>query len=149
MKKLFIIAVLVVAGTGIYYASFYFRSTTVDEAMPSAEQNLREGNFTAIDAIHKGSGKAVLLRSGGEQVLRLENFEVTNGPDLYVYLIKNPRPTHSDESLGEFIDLGRLKANKGNQNYALGADIKNPEDFTTVVIWCKQFGVLFSYANLN
>jgi hypothetical protein len=47
-----------------------------------------------------------------------------------------------------FVDLGRLRAFKGSQNYAIpdGVDLK---DFPSVVIWCQQFGVLISPAELN
>jgi hypothetical protein len=60
----------------------------------------------------------VIPIEGEGNVLRLEDLIVTNGSDLYVYL-----PT--DKSASDFIDLGRLKANIGNQNYPipLGTDM--------------------------
>ena len=74
-------------------------------------------------------------------VLRLENFRATNGPDLYVYLA-------TDNSASDFVDLGKLKGNIGNQNY----DIPEGTDFSrydTVLIWCKAFSVLFGSAKLE
>jgi hypothetical protein len=47
-----------------------------------------------------------------------------------------------------FVDLGRLKAFKGSQNYPVpaGVDLKM---YGSVVIWCEQFGVLISPATLK
>jgi hypothetical protein len=47
-----------------------------------------------------------------------------------------------------FIDLGRLRAFKGSQNYAVpsGVDLAS---YGSVVIWCAAFGVLISPAALN
>jgi hypothetical protein len=47
-----------------------------------------------------------------------------------------------------FVDLGKLRAFKGSQKYAIpaGVDLK---DFPSVVIWCAQFGVLISPADLQ
>lgn len=77
----------------------------------------------------------------GSDVLRLENFESTNGPDLYVYL-------DTDDKASDFVNLDTLKANNGNQNY----DIPKDTDLTkynNVLIWCKSFSVLFGSADLS
>jgi len=57
----------------------------------------------------------------GANVLRLEDLIVTNGPDLYVYL-------STDKSASDIVNLGRLKANIGNQNYQIpeGIDMTCP-----------------------
>jgi len=46
------------------------------------------------------------------------------------------------------IELGRLKADRGNQNYEVpaGTDLSN---VASVVIWCRQFSVLFATAPLS
>jgi hypothetical protein len=74
-------------------------------------------------------------------VLRLEEFKSTNGPDLYVYL-------STDKQASDFVSLGRLKANIGNQNYDIpsGTDLSK---YDTVLVWCKQFSVLFGSAELT
>jgi hypothetical protein len=73
-------------------------------------------------------------------VVRLEAFEVRNGPDLHVYLSPSAKG-YADGA----IELGPLKADKGNQNYAVPAGI-DPSSLRSVVIWCKQFSVLFAMA---
>ena len=45
------------------------------------------------------------------------------------------------------IDLGKLKGNKGDQNYALGDVDTNTYD--TVVIYCQPFHVYFASAKLS
>jgi hypothetical protein len=106
---------------------------------------IKVGSFNEIDFIHKGSGEALIFADiNGAPLLRLENFEVTRGPDLYVYLSKNTNI--KDTGLGEFESLGVLKSSKGNQNYNLPSDYEN---YNSVVIWCQAFGVLFSHAELK
>lgn len=102
-----------------------------------------EGKFVgAGDGIHNAEGNAKIIPLENEnKVLRLENLKVTSGPDLYVYLA-------TDKSSSDFVDLGRLKGNIGNQNY----DIPSDTDLTkykTVLIWCKLFSVLFGSAELT
>jgi hypothetical protein len=48
----------------------------------------------------------------------------------------------------DFINLGRLKANIGNQNYPIpiGTDMSK---YDTVLIWCRAFFVLFGSADLK
>jgi hypothetical protein len=103
----------------------------------------RSGKFRGADDFHFGRGTARLIETEpGVFVVRLEGFEVRNGPDLYVYLSPD-----SDGYKKTAIELGKLKADKGNQNYAVpaGSDVAAAK---SVVIWCKQFSVLFATARL-
>lgn len=108
-----------------------------------------QGKFKDADAIHKGSGDAKLYKlEAGSQLLRLENFNVTNSPALQVYLAEHPSPgSASAVSDGDYLDLGPLKGNIGNQNYPVpeGTEIA---DYKSAVIWCRLFSVLFSPALL-
>ncbi|MGH9952595.1 MAG: DM13 domain-containing protein, partial [Nitrososphaeraceae archaeon] len=54
----------------------------------------------------------------------------------------------TDKSASDFIDIGNLKANIGNQNYQVpdGTDLAK---YNTVLIWCKAFSVLFGSADLK
>lgn len=117
---------------------------------PGAPVILRAGMFRDADKLHKGSGDAGLYRlADGGHVLRFENLKVTNGPDLHVYLVKHPGPeASSDVTADNYIDLGALKGNIGNQNYTIpaGTDVAT---FGSVVVWCRAFGVLFSTAPLT
>ena len=116
-------------------------------AVPTATPLLvaRSGTFRGSDEFHFGRGTARLIEvAPGSFVVRLEDFAVRNGPDLYVYLSPNP-----DGYAESAIELGRLKADTGNQNYSLPAGVlDDPSQAATVVIWCKQFSHLFATATL-
>jgi hypothetical protein len=120
--------------------------TIIQKNIPAPPPNpAKIGYFTEIDLIHKGSGRALIYPTAkGGPTVQLNNFAVTRGPDLYVYLSKNT--AIKEKGLGEFTNLGKLKSSKGNQNYLLPADWN---EYHSVVIWCKAFGVLFSEAALN
>ena len=87
----------------------------------------------------EGNVKVISL-TDGNKILRLENFKSTNGPNVHVYLSTDKRAT-------DYVDLGKLKANNGNQNYNIpaGTDIRK---HNIVLIWCKDFSVLFGSAVL-
>jgi hypothetical protein len=110
---------------------------------------LVQGQFQDADSFHQGSGLAAIypLPDGGH-VLRFENFETTNGPDLHVLLAKHPAPASRDQLDEGYIDLGSLKGNIGNQNYEIpaGTDLS---EYNSIVIYCMPFHVIFSTATLN
>lgn len=86
-------------------------------------------------------GQAVVLGNGtGQRFLRFEDFESSNGPDLNVYLFNPSDPN-------DFIDLGDLSGNIGEQNYEIAADV-DLERYSEVSIWCVRFGVGFGSADL-
>lgn len=159
MNRKMIIAILLsglvgfVGGNAFWYLfSPLWIDVVVQEELPDAASasTLAEGRFKDADAFHQGSGAArVLKTAGGSHVLRFADFQSTNGPDLKVYLVKAGKiETADDVTSSEWISLGPLKGNIGDQNYTLPADI-NPAEFGSVVIWCEQFGVLFSSATFN
>jgi hypothetical protein len=124
------------------------KNNTINENMSVASiqetaNKSRSSNFVgAGDGFHNAEGKArVIQLANGNNILRLENFKATNGPDLYVYLSTGKVPT-------DFVSLGRLKGNVGNQNYEIptGNDLKK---YNTVLIWCRTFSVLFGSAHLS
>ena len=112
---------------------------------------MAQGAFGIVDAIHHGEGTASLLNlSDGTRILRLgQDFRVTNGPDLYVYLSANPAPRTSSQlhDAGAF-EVAPLKGNIWDQNYALPADL-DLDHFASVVIYCRRFNVVFSSAELS
>lgn len=118
------------------------------EAEAGAVVTLIEGSF--IDRSHPGSGLAKVLNDGTEQrFLRFEEFETDNGPDLFVYLTRADAAADAGAFGvdGDFINLGRLKGNVGEQNYEIPIDVDLSE-FSTVVVWCDRFSVAFTAADL-
>ena len=119
----------------------------MEEEMPEAAEEwviAQQGEFMDADSSHKGSGTATIFQQGENKVLRFENFESTNGPDLHVLLVENVGGTSSAE-LGEYVDLGSLKGNVGNQNYEIPADV-DLSKYSGVMIYCMPFHVVFSTA---
>ena len=110
-------------------------------------ERVKTGNFRDADSFHRGSGAATIYRANGESVLRLEDFRVTNGPQLHVLLVPHADPMERADVDGNH-DLGALKGNEGNQNYPLPPDI-DAADYDSVVIYCVPFGVIFSVAPLS
>jgi hypothetical protein len=106
---------------------------------------LSRGQFGSLE--HETTGVAQVIEvAGGERVLTLTDFETDNGPDLRVYL---STPDANQDSAGEeFVDLGGLKGNVGDQQYTIpgDADLKR---LTKAVIWCRAFSVGFGAAQLR
>jgi len=136
--------------------------TETDESMPDKSgggglvkptapvelTTLASGNFDDADEFHQGSGSATIyLIEDGTRILRFEDFEVTNGPDLRVLLASGTNPATSEE-LGDYIELAGLKGNVGDQNYEIPEDV-DLSLYSSVVIYCKPFHVVFSVASLS
>lgn len=117
-------------------------------SMDASVMKVRSGSFRDADSFHKGSGTATIYRgSDGKSVLRLEDFRVTNGPELHVLLAPNADPQGRDDVAG-YLGLGKLKGNMGNQNYFL-PDGEDGSGYGSVVIYCRPFQVVFSVATLD
>lgn len=121
--------------------------TSIRDSSKNTEQNENKnilvGDFMGVnDGIHNAEGKAkILTLSDGSQIIRLEDFRSTNGPDVHLYLSTNKQAS-------DFIDLGRLKANIGNQNYQIPVNT-DYNKYKYVLIWCQPFSVLFGSAQLS
>jgi len=121
-----------------------FASMNDTASLSESNNSPISGSFIGVnDGIHnaEGTAKVVPLKQEDTNILRLENLKVTNGPDLYVYL-------STDKSASDIVNLGKLKANNGNQNYDIppGTDLSK---YDTALIWCKAFSVLFGSAELK
>jgi hypothetical protein len=112
-------------------------------ATPFVPYVARSGQFSGADDFHFGSGTALLIETApGVFTLRFEEFSVRNGPDLHVYLSTAP------DGLGDgSLDLGSLKATDGSFNYEIppGVDVSV---YSSVLVWCEPFAVLFAIAPL-
>ena len=122
-------------------------SEPMTTGMSSAEAvSLISGDFRDADRFHRGSGRATIYRlEDDSHVLRLEDLNVTNGPDLHVLLMVDPEG--GDKSQG-YLDLGKLKGNIGNQNYPIPDDA-DVSRYHAVMIYCQPFHVVFSTAPLR
>ncbi len=129
-------------------------TTVVEQAESQPEATgpvaVATGQLMDADDFHRGSGEVTVYRlEDGAHVLRLEDIEVTNGPDLHVIVAPAHGINNRDalQSAG-YIDLGSLKGNIGSQNYDFPADYQIPGQMT-VVIYCVPFRVIFTTAALS
>jgi hypothetical protein len=166
---------VIVGGVGLYLFQPWklFVDETVDEAAPVAVSTtvptapsdgdepaaaseaaepvvLSAGTFISHE--HTTTGTVQILElPDGTRVLRIENLDTSNGPDLKVWLTDAPviegRAGWGVFDDGAWVDLGSLKGNQGSQNYEIPAEV-NLADFSSVSIWCDRFNVSFGAAEL-
>jgi hypothetical protein len=129
-------------------ASGGFPSTTgvLSEATPTpGPRVVLSGELGYVDAIHNGKGPVRVVEVGGQRFVRFEEVAITNAPDIHVYL--------SRDTGGKWVEatslyLGALKATNGSFNYDVpaGADLSS---YKSVVVWCRAFSVLITWADLS
>ncbi len=159
-----VLAIGVVVGLWLFQPWKVFVDQTVDEALPSVAASpsasgspdagpvvLAEGEFITHE--HATSGTAQVVRlANGSRVLSLSDLDTSNGPDLRVWLTDQKVSSGTDGWFvfddGQYVELGRLKGNKGNQVYEI-PDSVEPADYRSVTIWCKRFSVSFGAAGLT
>ena len=162
-KRNLIIGVGVVALGIAWYAfrpELLFVNKTVNEELPVAQAGsmsmakgpeprvLAKGDFRGL--AHETTGAATVHQlADGNRILRLSDFETSNGPDVHVYLVAaEVAKDNATVKQAGFIDLGSLKGNKGDQNYEVPADA-DLNKYKSVSIWCARFGVNFGAATLG
>lgn len=150
---------IVVLAFGYYTLSPLFIQKTVDEKAPvplreePASISMEKEVSSTPTAVpkklfpitgtkgHPASGTVRIIKTEDRDIIRYENFKTINGPDIYVYLAK-------DLKAKDFVSLGRVKATEGNINYDIPENIQ-VKDYKYVLVWCKAFGVLFNWAEIN
>jgi hypothetical protein len=159
-KRNVIIGVLVVLGATAWYAfrpERLFVNQTVNESLAAATpasatssaepMALATGSFHSVH--HDTKGQATVFElPGGQRVLRLTQFETSNGPDVRVYLVAAADAADNEtvKNAG-FVELGPMKGNQGDQNYNIPTSLDLAK-YQTVTIWCRRFGVNFGSAPL-
>ncbi len=147
-----------ILGTGFGVALGFFAFPYVFPPPPAAETLstadkaaavLARGTFihaNPSDPIHWGKGSTTVR---ADSVFLEPDFEVGPGPKYHVYLVpKAPVRASGDVKDQMFVDLGRLRAFKGSQRYAIPAGV-DLSKFGSVIIWCEHFSVLISPADLE
>lgn len=121
----------------------------VEVAQANQAVLLASGTLKNGERRYKGSGSAGIYQlADGSYLLRFEDFKVTNGPDLRVLLVEHPDPANRDDVQPGYVDLGRLKGNKGNQNYVIPETV-DLSKYSSVIIYCRAFHSMFSSAPLT
>lgn len=110
----------------------------IDQFDVVGQKLLAQGDF--MSNVHTTSGNVKLYEKDGRRTLVFENFKTDGGPDLRIYLSE-------DKAVSKFVEVSN-KVNLGNYFIELpaAADHKTQK---FVLIWCKQFSVLFGNAELK
>ena len=161
-KKNLIIVITVVVLGGVWYAfrpERLFINKTVNEGFPgdsmaqaavplAMPSPLTTGRFH--DGAHKTTGTATVYQlPDGKRVLRLSEFETSNGPDVQLYMVAAPDATdNATVTQAGFVSLGALKGNKGDQNYDVPSTL-DLSRYRAVTVWCRRFSVNFGTAPLS
>lgn len=126
-------------------------------SVPTGALTLATGKF--IDKANSGAGLNNDHGSGnvtigktadGKYVIHFDHLNVTNGPDLHVYLSTPTNPNTSDQVMNGGVDLGLLRATEGSVNVSIPADVATHlMQYHSVVIYCKSFAVVFTEAPLQ
>lgn len=128
-----ILVVLIV----IFLIYYFFR--------PIEKQEIVEGEVVQKAKFqpkhHKVKGEAQIIKKGNELFLFLKDFYTVRGPDVLLVLSR-------DMKVKDHVNLGKLKATKGSFFVKLPANI-DLEKYNKVLIWCRAFRILFSYAELK
>ena len=165
-----IVLVLLVVGAGAFgwwTISPLFVTTTVHEDLPArasatpsvtslpnvavpsptvaSPKVIARGELQRVDDLHRGMGPVQLVDIDGKLFVRFEDVAIQNGPDLHVYL---GRGSGGQYDGSKDLYLGALKATNGSFNYELPAGTKL-SDYMSVVVWCRAFSVLFTWADLK
>jgi hypothetical protein len=157
--------VLVVGAAGLYWFQPWrlVTSTTVRETLsvPTATSSasspatplpvvVRQGTFVTHEHATAGTARLIRDRDGSHRV-ELVGLDTSDGPDLRVWLTDQPvlggRAGWHVFDDGRYVELGRLKGNRGDQVYPVSADVDLAE-YHSIAIWCKRFAVSFGAAPL-
>ena len=128
------------------------RSAPVEPMRQKAPAPRLLASGTLVSHEHESSGRVrVIALPDGRRILRLEDLDTSNGPDLHVWITDAPvRPGRAGWFVfddGAYVDLGRLKGNRGSQNYDIPASVDLAR-LTSVTVWCDRFNVSFAAAAL-
>lgn len=164
------IALVPIAAAGWYLGSPLFIRTSTNEAFPTAggkatsfpvaypagsaassstgpigTATIASGMLGYVDALHHGTGRVLLVPASEGVVLRFEDVAMTNAPDVHVYLSRETGGRWTESSS---LYLGPLRATNGSFNYIVPRDT-DVSGYRSVVVWCRQFSVLVTWADLR
>lgn len=105
--------------------------------IPVNSTPVNEGLFMPTSGINV-TGGAKIYQENGQYKVVLDNFSISGGPDLKVYLSKTNTPN-------EFVNLGNLTA---ATIYAIPQNVVL-SDYKYVLIHCQQYNHLFAVALLK
>lgn len=142
----------------IFFISFLqFSCGSDEEVMPSGSTNDMVNDMIPIDKnsigmgtfmsyAHNLSGKAVLLEDdAGSKTIRLEDFNMTAGPDVFVFASRS-----NNYSKGNVIEVAKLTSGYTDSdiNFNFTSNTFTSE-YKFILVYCVQYNSLFGYAELK
>jgi len=131
-------------------------SGTTSTPVPTGPVTLATGAF--IDNLHagtilaheRGSGNVTIGKAvDGRYLIHLNQLDITNGPDLHVYLAPTGNSIDAGQVMREGVDLGSLVATEGSLNVTIPTDVGvNLTKYNSVAIVCKLASTIFTLAPL-
>ena len=123
----------------------------VNEAAPFASSSEARTVFAGRleGKAHPTNGRVTIYEGpGGKRYLRLTDFTTSNGPDVHVVLARADDPALDQKIVKgnlDYVELGKLKGNQGDQNYNVPAAV-DLQKYNAVVIYCERFNAVFGVA---
>lgn len=112
-----------------------------------------ERDYQPYNDLYTGtSGTVTIYRyPDNRKLLRIENLNVVNGPNLRVLLSTVAEPLVNDDILKDRLrlDIGPLPAVQGNLNYASVPVEINIRNYRSLVIYDATYGVIFGVAQIG
>lgn len=101
-----------------------------------------------LSNLHPSSGEVQVYRYPDDRVLlRIENLNVVNGPELTVALATEANPLTVEDFGRQYVPVGPLPANTGNMN--LEIVLPDLPIYQSIVIYDRRYEVVFSVAPLR
>lgn len=129
---------------------------------PEGSILLHTGTFRAVDSIRWAQGRILIYELQNQQrILRFESvsdedtaepFRTIQAPDIHVIFTRNPDPLDKAGVGVDFIDVGVLRGNIGNQTYVVPADDKLSEGFDqypVLALYSPSLNLVISTATLR
>jgi hypothetical protein len=124
---------IVVGGLTACSTSQGMMDDQMNSGMQGTMDNKANNMLMGSDGHHAAGTVSFGMGMNDKHVLTLSDIKVDKVPDGYVYLTKDGDWMHG-------VELGMLKQFSGRVSYDLPMGV-NPEDYDSVVIWCKKFNV--------
>lgn len=116
----------------------------VMDMIPSDKTESGAGIFTSF--AHGLSGRAILFCGNGDsKSIRLEDFNMTAGPDVYVFVSKS-----NNYSKANVIEVTKLTSGYTDSDINFEFTSSNySSEYKFVLVYCLQYNSLFGYAELQ
>ncbi len=119
-------------------------TNNMDNPSPTNSETTTMGTF--VSYAHNLSGQAILhIDSAGATVLRFENYTMSEGPDVHVYISKTNNFTAAN-----VIEVTKLNTGFANNdvNFDFMSSVYTSE-YKFVLVYCVKYSSLFGFTELK